>query len=93
MIQCTHPMSDNHLICMYVKCSLILQNITLLIVCPQATLERGVKVLEHTKEVELGIFESETVTMAMGLLTAVMGGASKVATTESQHSFQSLNNH
>ena len=45
----------------------------------QATLERGVRVLESTSDVALGIFESETVTMAMGLLTAVMGGASEVS--------------
>lgn len=35
-------------------------------------------VLQNTTDEQLGIFESETVTMAMGLLTAVMSGASEV---------------
>ena len=35
-------------------------------------------VLQHTEDEGLGLLESETVSMAMGLLTAVMSGASKV---------------
>ena len=46
--------------------------------CLQATLERGVKVLENAADAKLGLLESETVTMAMGLLTAVMSGAAEV---------------
>ena len=34
--------------------------------------------LEHTEDAQLGILESETVTMAMGLLTAVLSGVSEV---------------
>ena len=37
------------------------------------------KVLENAEDSELGLFESETVTMAMGLLTAVMSGAADVS--------------
>ena len=44
----------------------------------QATLERSVKVLEHAEDAQLGILESETVTMAMGLLTAVLTGVAEV---------------
>ncbi len=43
------------------------------------TLERGVQILQHTDDKDSAVFESETVTMAMGLLTAVMSGASKVS--------------
>ena len=35
-------------------------------------------VLQHTEDEGFGLLESETVSMAMGLLTAVMSGASKV---------------
>ncbi len=45
---------------------------------PQVTLERGVYVLQHTQDDQFGLLESETVSMAMGLLSAVMGGAAKV---------------
>ena len=34
--------------------------------------------LQHTEDEGFGLLESETVSMAMGLLTAVMSGASKV---------------
>ena len=42
-------------------------------------MERGVEILANTQDEELGLFESETLTMAMGLLTAVMGGAAPVS--------------
>ena len=35
-------------------------------------------VLQHTEDEGFGLLESETVSMTMGLLTAVMSGASKV---------------
>ena len=34
--------------------------------------------LQYTEDEGFGLLESETVSMAMGLLTAVMSGASKV---------------
>ena len=48
------------------------------ICCVQASLERGVAVCRGTSEEEMVIFETETMSMAMGLLTAVMAGAIKV---------------
>ena len=44
----------------------------------QVTLERSVHILQHTEDEELVLHQSETVSMAMGLLTAVMSAASKV---------------
>ena len=48
------------------------------ICCVQASLERGVAVCRGTSQEEMVIFETETMSMAMGLLTAVMAGAVKV---------------
>ena len=36
------------------------------------------KVLEHTRDDTVGVFETETLTMAMGLLTAVLSHPEKV---------------
>ena len=44
----------------------------------QVTLDRCVLVLDNTEDACLGMFESETVTMAMGLLAAVLEGEVKV---------------
>ena len=44
----------------------------------QASLERGVAVCRGTSEADMVVFETETMSMAMGLLTAVMAGAIKV---------------
>lgn len=44
----------------------------------QASLERGVAVCCNTAESNLLMFETETISMAMGLLTAVMAGAIEV---------------
>ena len=52
------------------------------ICCVQASLERGVAVCRGTSEEEMVIFETETMSMAMGLLTAVMAGAIKVLALE-----------
>ena len=52
------------------------------ICCVQASLERGVAVCQGTSEEEMVIFETETMSMAMGLLTAVMAGAIKVLALE-----------
>ncbi len=46
--------------------------------CLQATLERAVKVLTHSQDSLFQTFESETVTMAMGLLTVVLTGEETV---------------
>ncbi|XP_048254734.1 transport and Golgi organization protein 6 homolog [Haliotis rufescens] len=50
----------------------------------RATLERGVEVCRATTEELTGLFESETLSMAMGLLTAVMGGAVQVDEADRQ---------
>ncbi|XP_046550543.1 transport and Golgi organization protein 6 homolog [Haliotis rubra] len=50
----------------------------------RATLERGVEVCRATMEELTGLFESETLSMAMGLLTAVMGGAVQVEEADRQ---------
>ena len=44
----------------------------------QATLERAVEVCKATADPVFEVFESETLTMAMGLLTAVLTGAMQV---------------
>ena len=44
----------------------------------QATLERAVEVCKATTDPVFEVFESETLTMAMGLLTAVLTGAMQV---------------
>ena len=44
----------------------------------QATLERGVQVFRNTGDMMTEIFESETLSMAMGLLTATLTGAYQV---------------
>ena len=41
----------------------------------QATLERGVEVCNCSPDMVYGVLENETLTMAMGLLTALMTGA------------------
>ncbi|XP_021372366.1 transport and Golgi organization protein 6 homolog isoform X2 [Mizuhopecten yessoensis] len=45
----------------------------------QVTLERGVQVCKNTCDDVLGVFESETLTMAMGMLTAVLTGTIKIS--------------
>ena len=49
-----------------------------IIVYLQATLERAVEVCKATADPVFEVFESETLTMAMGLLTAVLTGAMQV---------------
>ena len=53
------------------------------IYCVQASLERGVAVCRGTSEADMVVFETETMSMAMGLLTAVMAGAIKVLALQS----------
>ncbi|KAL5022664.1 hypothetical protein ScPMuIL_001819 [Solemya velum] len=46
------------------------------------TLQRAVQVCEQTEDDMLGAFETETLTMAMGLLTALLGGALQIDTAD-----------
>ncbi|KAK3086876.1 hypothetical protein FSP39_024780 [Pinctada imbricata] len=48
----------------------------------KVTLERGIQVCENTEDEMTTFFESETLTMAMGLLTAVLSGALKITDKE-----------
>ncbi|XP_052233496.1 transport and Golgi organization protein 6 homolog isoform X2 [Dreissena polymorpha] len=41
----------------------------------RATLSRGIQVCHNTEDIETEVFQSETLTMAMGLLTALLTGA------------------
>ena len=45
----------------------------------QATLERAVQVCKATDDSAFEVFENETLTMAMGLLTAILTGAMEVS--------------
>ncbi|XP_064640492.1 transport and Golgi organization protein 6 homolog [Lineus longissimus] len=44
----------------------------------KSTLLRSIYILEHTEDVDTGVFESETITLAIGLLTATMSGAVEI---------------
>ncbi|XP_074646792.1 transport and Golgi organization protein 6 homolog [Tubulanus polymorphus] len=55
----------------------------------KATLERGVYILKHTDDELFGLIENETLSMAMGLLTATMGGAMEI-TAEDRLQFKEL---
>lgn len=59
-------------------CICLVKQFCLWVLLFQITLERAVTVLKNTDDEMFGAFENETITMAMGMLTAVMGGASKV---------------
>ena len=45
----------------------------------QATLERGIKILQSTSDELFGVLESETLSLAMGLLTALLSDRSKLS--------------
>ncbi|XP_033754079.1 transport and Golgi organization protein 6 homolog isoform X2 [Pecten maximus] len=51
----------------------------------QVTLERGVQVCKNTSDEVLGAFESETLTMAMGMLTAVLTGTIKITEDDREY--------
>ncbi|XP_064611997.1 transport and Golgi organization protein 6 homolog [Liolophura sinensis] len=51
----------------------------------KSTLERGVEVCRCTADQDTGLFETETITMAMGLLTAVLSGALEVTEKDKEH--------
>ncbi|XP_060077025.1 transport and Golgi organization protein 6 homolog isoform X2 [Ylistrum balloti] len=51
----------------------------------QVTLERGVQVCKNTCDDILGAFESETLTMAMGMLTAVLTGTIKITEDDREY--------
>ncbi|KAL3860129.1 hypothetical protein ACJMK2_010294 [Sinanodonta woodiana] len=48
----------------------------------KVTLERGIQVCNSTEDEIFGAFESETVTMAIGMLTAIMTGAIQMTTAD-----------
>ncbi|KAK3603873.1 hypothetical protein CHS0354_042880 [Potamilus streckersoni] len=48
----------------------------------KVTLERGIQVCKSTEDEFFGVFESETVTMAIGMLTAIMTGAIQMTTAD-----------
>ncbi|WAR11528.1 TNG6-like protein [Mya arenaria] len=50
----------------------------------KATLLRAVELCRNTDDMQTGIFEGETITMAMGLLTALMTGAFQLTDTDRQ---------
>ncbi|XP_053401434.1 LOW QUALITY PROTEIN: transport and Golgi organization protein 6 homolog [Mercenaria mercenaria] len=55
----------------------------------KATLERGVQICNRTEDMVFEAFENETVTMAMGLLTALLTGAFQL-TSEDRKAMQEL---
>ena len=44
----------------------------------QVTLERAIQVLNFSEDEMTSVFENETLTMAMGLITSVLSGGLKV---------------
>ncbi|XP_050399658.1 transport and Golgi organization protein 6 homolog isoform X2 [Patella vulgata] len=56
----------------------------------KATLERGIEVWKHTKDDVFHLFESESLSMAMGLLTAIMTNPRQTTTEEEKMKMNEL---
>ncbi|ESO91002.1 hypothetical protein LOTGIDRAFT_163518 [Lottia gigantea] len=56
----------------------------------KATLERGVEICKHTEDDIFTLFESETMTMAIGLLTALMSDSNQKFTEEDKSKMEEL---